>query len=107
MKKNSILFASERKGRIFTPVITTTANKMKATFKKIEAGKYNLLLNGEVLATVSKGTYTWSVYNQTEAFTSFYEKLDRYHNWMIEGQSYDTKAELKECFQCAANSLNA
>ena len=28
MKKNSILFARERKGRIFTPVITTTANKM-------------------------------------------------------------------------------
>jgi hypothetical protein len=28
MKKNSILFAGERKGRIFTPVITTTTNKM-------------------------------------------------------------------------------
>jgi len=80
---------------------------VKATFKKIEAGKYNLLLNGEVLATVSKGSYTWNVYNQTEAFTSFYDKLDRYHNWMVEGQSYDTKAELKECFQAAANSLNA
>ena len=31
MKKNRILFAGERKGRIFTPVITTTANKMKTT----------------------------------------------------------------------------
>ena len=80
---------------------------MKIAFKKIEAGAYNLLLNGEVLATTRKGTYTWSVYNQTDAFENFYNKLDRYHNWMVEGQSYDTKAELKECFQTAANSLNA
>lgn len=80
---------------------------MKVTFKKIEAGKYNLLLNGESLATVRKGTYTWNVYNQTDAFVNFHNKLDRYHDWMVEGQEYDTKAELKECFQCAANSLNA
>ncbi len=80
---------------------------MKVAFKKIEAGTYNLLLNGEVLATTTKGTYNWSVYNQTDAFVNFYDKLDRYHNWMVEGQSYDTKAELKECFQTAANSLNA
>lgn len=85
---------------------TTTANKMQVTFKKIEAGKYNLLLNGEVLATVSKGSYTWNLCNETDAFTSFYDRLDRYHNWMVESQSYDTKAELKECFQSAANSLN-
>lgn len=80
--------------------------KNSITFKKVESGKYNLLLNGEVLATTSKGTYTWSVYDQTDAFINFYDKLDRYHNWMVEGSSYDTKTELKECFQSAANSLN-
>ena len=79
---------------------------MKVTFKKIESAKYNLLLNGEVLATISKGSYTWDLYKETDAFTKFYEKLDRHHNWMVEGQSYDTKSEIKECFQCAANSLN-
>jgi|9_EtaG_2_1085328.scaffolds.fasta_scaffold01285_11 hypothetical protein len=78
----------------------------KVTFKKIEAGQYNLLLNGEVLITVVKGSYNWTVHNQTDAFVSFYNKLDRYHDWMVDNQSYYTKSELKECFQCAANSLN-
>ena len=47
MKKNSILFASERKGRIFTPVITTTANKMTTaaitkTLKKVQEEKQEM-----------------------------------------------------------------
>jgi len=79
----------------------------KVTFKKIEAGNYNLLLNGEVLLTVIKGSYVWDVEDHTDAFTEFHNKLDRYNDWMVEGHTYNTKAELKVCFQSAADSLNA
>jgi len=80
--------------------------KNQVSFKKVELGKYKLFLNGVELITISKGTYNWDVSNETDAFTDFYNNLDRYHNWMVESQSYDTKAELKECFQCAANSIS-
>jgi len=80
--------------------------KNQVSFKKVKSGQYKLLLNGAELITISKGTYNWYVCNETDAFTDFYNKLDRYHNWMVESQSYDTKAELKECFQFAANSIS-
>ena len=80
--------------------------KNQVIFKKIESGKYKLLLNGAELITISKGSYTWSVSAQTDAFVELYDKLDRYNNWMIEGDNYLTKSEVKACFENAANSIS-
>ena len=64
------------------------------------------MLNGVEMMTISKGSYTWSVYAQTDAFVEFYEKLDRHNNWMVESDNYLTKSDIKVCFQSAANSIN-
>jgi hypothetical protein len=80
--------------------------KNKVSFKKIESGKYKLMLNGAEMLTISKGSYTWMVYGQTDAFVEFYDKLDRYSNGMVDSLSYSTKNEAKACFEFAANSIS-
>jgi len=74
-------------------------------FKKIEAGKYKVYLNGLEFVTIKKGSYNWMVYGQTDAFVDFYEKLDRYNNIFLDADTYATKSEIKECYQCAVNSI--
>lgn len=107
MKINRILFAGKIKGRIFTEVITTNALQMKnaITFNKIQAGKYQVCMNGLELVTIVRGSYNWTVYNQTAAFVAFYDKLDRYNDWLLDAQTYATKSELKMAYQYAANSI--
>jgi len=87
MKKNSILFAGERKGRIFTPVITTTANKMTTTQRYTIEDQYGDKVifsiennyRGEVFAKydcrleVSHGKYATEYKNED----SFYKALRR------------------------------
>ena len=92
----------------FTEVITTNTDTMtnQVSFKKIESGKYKLMLNGTEMLTISKGSYTWFVYGKTNAFTDFYDSLDRHNNWMVEGYEYLTKSSVKVCFETAANSIN-
>lgn len=45
MKKNAFLFAGKENRRIFTPVITTTINKMTTT--KLRKGEYTATVNGK------------------------------------------------------------
>ena len=75
------------------------------TFNKIQSGEYKVYLNGLELATIKKGSYTWTVYGQTDAFVNFYEKLDRYNNIFLESNTYTTKSEIKASYQSAANSI--
>ena len=49
---------------------------MKPTieFKRIEAGKYYITFNGEILATITNfGANSWNLDEQTAAFDTFYE----------------------------------
>jgi hypothetical protein len=65
MKKKRILFAGERKGRIFTPVITTTANKMTTT--KLRKGEYTATVNGKTYKIEHdnfEGDNGWNLYNE-------------------------------------------
>ena len=87
MKKNRILFAGERKGRIFTPVITTKANKMTTTQRYTIEDQYGDKVifaiennyRGEIFAKydcrleVSHGKYSTEYKNED----SFYKALRR------------------------------
>jgi len=84
MKKNCILFAGERKGRIFTPVITTTnTTKMKVT--KEQAGVYNVKGNNEYTIAKLEGINTWVIHTAKK-----YDACTCENNW---GISAATKKE--------------
>ena len=78
---------------------------MNITTKKIAKGKYNLLLDGVELLTITKYSYDWNVTNETEALTAFYESLDRHNAYLIDCGSFSTLGSLRACYKAAVNSL--
>lgn len=80
MKKNCILFAGKENRRIFTPVITTTTNKMTTT--KLKEANLNLWKNTALAAMKKK--------NKAIVNGDF----DKFEYWeQIEDEAY---AKLKE-----------
>lgn len=80
MKKNAFLFAGKENRRIFTPVITTTANKMTTT--KLKEANLNLWKNTALAAMKKK--------NKAIVNGDF----DKFEYWeQIEDEAY---AKLKE-----------
>jgi len=69
MKKNTFLFARKENRRIFTPVITTKANKMTTT--KLRKGEYQVSLNGNtytVARNIHEDGKSWYVHDKEGVF---------------------------------------
>jgi len=69
MKKNTFLFARKENRRIFTPVITTKANKMTTT--KLRKGEYQVSLNGNtytVARNIHEDGNSWYVHDKEGVF---------------------------------------
>ena len=68
MKKNAFLFAGKENRRIFTPVITTKANKMTTT--KLRKGEYQITIGGRTLDLINDicietgKNQGWILYNE-------------------------------------------
>ena len=77
-------------------------------FKRIEAGKYYITFNGEILATITNfGANSWNLDEQTEAFDTFYVNTNKAHRWMLEDNWYSSKGQIAELFKFAANTINS
>jgi len=75
-------------------------------FQRVEAGVYNVIFNGELLAVVrNMGANCWNLDEQTEAFETFYDNTDRHFKWLLDDNFYTSKGQIVEAFKCAAGTF--
>lgn len=83
--------------------------KNEITFKKIEAGHYQLFLNGVPMVQYERGYRTWwvSSFTGTDAYINLLNSMHRDIKWLIDMQGdYLTKAEIKKCWESAIRLMN-